>query len=459
MSRFGRRRRGWYLGNFYINPSAQYTTTIISAIVFAGFVFSGFLLFRYTDSDDLISRGKRQMAEGKVALAAKTFQTLVSAHRDSYEGHLLLGQAYLELGERQKAENEFRLASALKSDDHSGYEADIAMSKSAIAKKDFYSAEDKLLKAFRKNAQDANLRQALFELYDSWGDDALQTDKDYPLAISKYERALYYIKEYHYEEKVKEKLIEAITVYADKMGADKHYEESIRMLKKSLRYRYLPDTLIEIAEAYEQSDQLDNAIIWYRRAFDADPSIISIKLSNMLIKKGRKLLEEKQPEEAEKYFAEAKQVSSAANVPMDVMFPVTANEVKITADNDSETGEFLPKVTVKFQNGGSRTLNFLVAKVSFLSGEEPIGEVTQIVASPDSPLGAKGLYGSSKTLTLSPQEKLNINLLPGTKQLRVKVSIAYTQDAAARWKEVAITDVNIGGTSATTEEPAEGKRV
>ncbi|MBY0404763.1 MAG: tetratricopeptide repeat protein [Cyanobacteria bacterium] len=457
-SRYGRRRRSGFLGKFYLNPSAQYTTTIVSAIVFAGFVFSGFLLFRYTDTDDLIARGKRQMAEGKVAWAAKTFQTLVSTHHDSYEGHLLLGQAYLELGERQKAEQEFRTASALKSEDNTGHEADIAMSKYAIAKKDFYSAEEKLTKASRKSPQDPDIKLALFELYDNWADDILATDKDYPLAISKYERALRYVRHYHQEEKVKEKLIEAITIYADKTGADKNFEESIRMLKKSLRYRYLPDTLIEIAESYEAMENLDESINWYRKAFDADPSVISIKLSNMLIKKGRLLLEEKKPEEAEKYFDEARNVSKSANVPMDVLFPVTAQNVKISAQVDEETGEFLPQVSVSFQNGGQRSLNYLNVKATFYSGDEAIGEAVVLAASPEDPLNGKNLSNSSKSLVLKPTDKLNINQLSSSRKLRVKIAISYTAQEGSTWKDMAIQEIDLKSTAQNDEPAPTGKK-
>lgn len=439
------------MGRFYINPAAQYTTTVISAIVFAGFVFSGFLLFRFTDSEDLISRGKRLMEEGKVAWALKNFQTLVNKHPDSYEAHLMLGQAYLELGERQKAEQEFRTASALKSPNQQGHEADIAMSKFNIARKDFESAERSLMGVARQNPQDPDLRQAMYELYNSWGDDLVETNKDYANAIGKYERAVRYVREYRLEDKLKEKLIEAITIEAEKLDSAKDYEGAIRMLKKSLRYRYLPDTLIEIAESYEKAGNLDESISWYRKAFDASPSVISIKLSNMLIKKGKKLLEEKQPEEAEKLFAEAREVSKSANIPMDTLYPVNVGGVKVTSEMDEDTGEFLPKVSVKFANGGMRQLNFLRAKAVFYSGEEMIGEASEVIASPSEPLFPKGEKASSKSVVLKPEDKLNLNLLSGRK-LQVKISISYVEGDAATWKEMAIQEVDLKQDQAADED-------
>lgn len=441
MSRYGKRRgRGWLFGRFYINPAAQYSTTVIAAIIFAGFVFSGFLLFRYTDRDDLITRGKRMMEEGKVAWAAKTFQTLVSNHPNSYEAHLLLGKSYLELGERQKAEQEFRTASALRSTEHPGSEADIAMSQFNIARKEFELAEEKLKAAAKEDPQNPELRQALYELYDSWGDALISTDKDYQTAITKYERALRFVQEYRLEDKLKEKLINAITVQADRLNVQKNYEGAIQLLKKSLRYRYLPDTLIEIAEAHEKAGQLDESIYWYRKAFDTNPSIISIKLSNMLIKKGKKLLEEKKPEEAERLFAEARQVSESANVPIETLFPVKTEGMKVTSSVDEETGEFLPTVSVKLENAGARQINFLMAKTTFYSGDKVIGEASQVVASPSDPLFARGEKKSHRALTLKPESQLNVNLLVA-RRLRVKLAVAYTEGDAAQWKELALQEV------------------
>jgi tetratricopeptide (TPR) repeat protein len=443
MSRYGRRKRGWYIGNLYINPTAQYTTTIVCAVIFAGFIFSGFLLFRYTDTDDLVSRGKRLMAEGKVALALKTFQTLVSNHPEHYEGHILLGQAYLDLGDRQKAEQEFRAATALKSDSISGQESIVAMSKLSIARKEFELAENKLLKAYKDMPQDPSLKQALFELYERWADDAVETHQDYALGIAKYERALRYVSEYHYEDKIKEKLIENITVYTDQLNDKRNFSEAVYMLKKSLRYRYLPDTLIEIAETYEKNKNTDEAIAWYRRAFDADPAIISIKLSNMLIRKGQELVEAKKPEEAEKYFAEAKKISTTANVPMDVVYPVKAKNIKVSSNPDFATGEFFPEVQMTLENGGNRPLSFLVVRATFYSTEKLLGETQQVVVNLDQPLSPKGKNGSSKSFTLAPEEKYNMSNLSDKKDLRVKIAIAYSQDASTQWKDIAIQETYV----------------
>ncbi len=454
------RNRNAFVGAFYRNPAIQYATTVVSAIALAGFIFSGILLFRYADTADLISQGQRQMSEGKVALAARTFQILVNRHPESYEGHLLLGKAYLELDERRKAEQEFKIASSLKTRGRgiTGEGAEIAMSKLAIAQKDFNKAEDLLIKAYKKSPRDEELQEALFELYETWGDTlSEEPNKDYNEIIKKYEKSLRYVDEYRLEEMVKEKLMGIIAVYTDELRVQKDHKKIIRLLSKSLKYQYLPDSMIQIAESYEKLNQLDDAIDWYRKAFDANPSVVSIRLTDVLVKRGRQLLDEKKPEEAQKYFDEADQISKLANIPLDTLYPVKATEVHMASVIDGETGEFEPKVNVKFVNEADRPLNFLLAKAVFLSGDEEVAVITETVATPEEPLGVKGSKAATRTLTLKPENKLNIHQLKKP-QLQVRISVAYSEGPNQAWKVKALQEAAIKRpepTSATSNPEVE----
>ncbi|MEB3288219.1 MAG: hypothetical protein VKJ04_12055 [Vampirovibrionales bacterium] len=478
-------RRSSLLGKLssYFNPSVQYGVTIISAIALAGFLFSGYLLFQYADSEDLLARGRRQVEQGKVALGAKTLQMLVYKYPTSYEGHLLLGKAYLELDERKKAEQEFRMAASLKNDknmEDSG--ADIAMSKIAVAKKDFDKAQDLLLTAMAKAKKGLGpnnvaksdeqyrdimaLRQALFELYDAWGDDLMAEEAEsedkklYPDMIAKYERALRYANDYRNEDGVKEKLIEAYTFYAAYLSDHKKDDQAITLMKKSLRYRYLPETLIELASAYERTGNLDEAIVWYRKAFDANPSTISIRLTSVLMKKGRLLLEDKKQEEADRYFEEADQISKRANLPLDQLYPVKISEMQVVSNVDAETGEFMPKVKLRFENSGERSINFLITKVELVSGDEEITQMTQVIASPDKPMLSKNdfeeggkLKKDAKTwssITLMPKEKLNVHMFKRG-QYKVVVSTAYNEGPEQTWKIQAVQEAKIQKVPETVE--------
>ncbi len=448
MSKYSRRRRQRqiFLGNFYLNPSVQYLTTIISAIALAGFVFSGFLLHRYTDEEDLINRGKTQLMEGKVAWAAKTFQMLVNHHRDSYEGHLMLGQAYLQLDERRKAEQEFEIAASLKN--KTGDAApEIAISKVAMAQGDYVRSEGILTRALRKNRQDQGLKQALFELYEQWGNNLSASEaKDYPQIIQKYQAALHYVNDYQAQKGVEESMIDAIRSYTERLIAMGEYETAVQQLKISLRYKYLPDTLVQIAEAYSKMKRLDESITWFRKAFDVNPNVVGLRLADALVEKGRQLAKDKQPEEAKKYFEEADTISKAAKIPLDSLYPVSVSSVKIDNDMDEATGEFLPTVSVKLSNDSSRDLEFLAVKAEFVSGNDTLASSTEQIANPDKPFPTKSTKTWRPTNTtsveLKPDTKLNVHALQNGK-LTVKISIAYRDGTEAVWKVKSIQEASI----------------
>jgi tetratricopeptide (TPR) repeat protein len=459
MNRFNRRRkqRNFFLGNFYLNPSVQYLTTIVSAIALAGFVFSGFLLFRFTDEEDLINRGKMQLAEGKVAWACQTFQTLVTHHRDSYEGHLLLGQAYLQLDERRKAEQEFELAASLKNGSKDNA-PDIALSKVAVAQGDFYKAQKILDQVYKRNRKDPNVRQAMFELYEQWGNMLYDSpQKDYPAIVEKYERSLQFVNDYRAQQGVEDKLLEAIHSYTDRLIALKDYAQAVRLLKLSLRFKYLPETLIQIAEAYGQMDQLDESIDWYRKAFDVSPNIVGLRLTNVLVQKGQILAKADQKDEAQKFFDEADRVSKQAQIPLDNLYPVDVSRIKVDTDVDDATGEISPHIRLRLSNDSSRDLSFLAIKAEFLSGADKLAEVQEVAASPDKPFPMKDnrpwLERNIRVVELEPTDKLNIHSLKDGK-ITVKISIAYQDGGDAIWKLKSIQEVTVRNTSA--QQPAPG---
>lgn len=458
MSRYGRRRRQRkiYFGSFYLNPSFQYLTTIVSAILLSGLVFSGFLLFRFTDEEDLISRGKMQLREGKVAYAEKTFQTLVSNHPSSYEGHLLLGKTYLELNERRKAEQEFQIAASLKNRTQGDSSAEIALSKVAMVQGDFQRAEEMLLKTWKRTKrQDKDVKQALFELYEQWGNHLMEANKkDYGAIIEKYEFALHYVKDYEAEQAIEDKLIEAIQIHSDQMITQKNYEQAIKNLKLSLRMKYLPETLKQIADNYVRMGRYDDAIDWYRKAYEVSPDSVGLPYTQALVQQAQKLVAEKKTEEAQKYFDEADRVSKQAELPMHRLYPVKVASVKIAYDLDEDTGEFEPSVQVQFVNDAPRTLNFLVAKAEFISGNETLSETTEVIANPDNPLPLKGDKKSNRAITFKPHSRLNVHALTSSK-FTVKISIAYQDGEGQEWEVKTIQEALLrhGGDSNGATKP------
>ena len=265
--------------------------------------------------------------------------------------------------------------------------------------------------------------------------------------------------EYRLEDSVKEKLMENISTYAEDLNRERQYQKSIIILEKSLKYRYLPDTLVQIADAYDRLNKLDESIDWYRKAFDADPNIISIRLTDVLLKKGRQLLDEKKPKEAQKYFEEAEQIGKIANIPLDVLYPVRVADVQVNATVDNETGEFMPNIKVKVANESERDINFLALKVVIMSGDQEITSIKHSVASPDKKLPAKDKKNSTISLNIKPSEPLNVHSLP-QRQILVKIYIAYNEGENQIWKAKANHEVVIRDNKPPAEaDPPDAKPV
>ncbi len=447
-----RRRHGrnFFFGSFYLNLGAQYTFTIAAAIVCAALVFIGMLTFRNTDESDLLARGRRLMAESKPKAAMDVLETLVSRYQNSYEGHIELGKVYLELDDPKKAKQQFSMAAAIRANHPDRSAAEIAKSKLYIAQKNFEEGASQLQASFKKNPDDAELREALFEVYQQWGMDLADNQKDYPEAIRKYRLALGYANDYELEDGLKTRMIEAMTVYARQLERDKKFDEALEVIESSLRYRYDSNTLLQVAEMYERNNNIDKAIIWYRKAFDANPEEISIKLSDMLIRKGKQLLADNKTEAAEGFFDEADRIIRSANISPDKLYPVEISYLKITPKIDYETGMLSTTVDVKFLNKSHRPLEFMSARVEFVSGDAVVSEDVKVVATPEDPM-PREIPSKDKNkpsqgergVTFKP-DSINIHALNGN-VLRVKVSIAYSQGSNPDWHTKGLQEIKIEG--------------
>jgi hypothetical protein len=85
---WGRHPRTFWFESFYQDPKAHYQATLASTLLFVTLVLTGMLLFRYSDSGDLLIRGQRLLKEGKAALALQTLHTLVAQQPNHYQAHL-----------------------------------------------------------------------------------------------------------------------------------------------------------------------------------------------------------------------------------------------------------------------------------------------------------------------------------------------------------------------------------
>lgn len=431
---------------FYINPQKQYMLIVVSAIAMATLIFSGLLLFRQSDHGDMMTRGKWLMKQGKVALAVQEFQDLVRTHRTSYEGHLELGKAYMEIGELEKAAKEFRTASRLRSKNLKESGAHVAISRMLIAQGQYQDAEKQLFQAYnaqKKNKKDPELLIALVDLYDDWGDYHLEAEPPhYEQAFLKFSAALRFVKTYSRQKALEEKLVHTATRLADIYDNNKEYDKAVAVLKRALQYQYSSDNLIALAAMYEQKEDLDKAIYWYKKAYEVDPKVISLKLSSMLLKKGRELNDAHLPQEAEKYFAEAKKINETVKLPLDTLYPVEAEELELTYKVNSDSFNIMPTVKFNLKNDGNYPINFLAVRVFFLTGDEKLADAQKLVASVQDPLGGKGEPRGIRRVQLQPVSTIPLEDLEQGK-LRVKVMVTYSNETDGKWFDIKNAEIAV----------------
>ncbi|MEB3246090.1 MAG: hypothetical protein VKJ06_08920 [Vampirovibrionales bacterium] len=484
--RYGRRSSRSSAASFFrlfaLQPWLQYVGVVAFALLFAALVFSGFLLFRLSDQEDMLSRGRRYLAEEKSAWAAKTLRALVNRYPNSYDGHLYLGQAYLALEEPQKAEQQFRLAAALqaKGDAKNDLGVRIALAKLSVAKKEFSKAEESLLETREQAPQNPDLKQALYELYEAWGDDLTHAgtqsavSENLDPAVEAYQKALTYVSDYASEQTVKHKLSGTIhrqvafllqdlpNTTGSQTGRKKSVKlgptlknkvtQAIALLKTSLASEYAPKTLIEIGRLYELLEEPEIALSWYRKAFDVNPSSISLKLSNLLLQQAEAYDKRGKTELASAYRKESKQIAEKANIPLESLYPIDFAETQLGwEDLDIQAGIVTPRISGIIINRGERPLEVLEVKAAFYSADKLLGSTIETVISPQKPLtGDKSNKNNddddktvmSRAFEIALPRPVNLNLLSNG-QLQAKVSIALSEGQDAVWVVKAIKETRI----------------
>jgi tetratricopeptide (TPR) repeat protein len=425
-----------------MDPRWHYLVIIVSALGFAALLFSGFLMFRFLDTQDLLQHGKQLLAEGKVARAVEVLDQLVKADPNHYEGHVRLGQAYLELGDKRRAEQEFKVASLLKA------EMTAPLPKALI--------QEALAQG---GAQSSLLQEALYDLYTLWGNyllskpDAGKKESLQP-AIDAFGQAVHYAPSYYLETQAKDKLTLAVGQEIKRLSAKQADSPAVgQLLETLLKYNYSADTLLKLVQWHEARHDTEAAIRWARKAFELSPSSMSLKFSNLLIMRGHELAKEQKPEQAQTFYHEAERIGQLAHLRYDQLFPVAVQQVAIhLEDTDHVTGRFTPDVRLTLANESQRPLDFLAVKVEFYKGDKKLETVTKAVITPSSPLPAKDVPTPSqptkpkqaaspaastsrvhiKTVSLAPAKPFYLHQLSHG-ALTMKVSIAYSEGEEHVW--------------------------
>lgn len=444
----------------------QTLLTIVIAIVFSGLVFTGVLVFKDTDETDILARGNRFMVEGKIAKAIDQYNDLIQRYPKSYDGHIALGKAYLALKQPEKAEKFFKLAATLPRGANEKVAVHLAQAQLYLSQQSFEEGAQLLSNSLadmpEKKATDSDpnsemskkrqdLVIAFIELHEQWADHLEQLE-NYEAAQEKLKAALEKVNDYATEKRLKQELIHNANLWSGQLLAQQQNEQAVDVLKQALRYEYEAATLIKIADIYKKGGDFDNAIVWYRKAYDAEPEQISLALSDLLISRGKQLLKNGKRADADAYFEEADKLLGSDTTAPHLKYPITVTGFSVSPGLDRSNNSLQPSCKATLQNASHRSLPYLKVKAAFWDNDTLLGESEILPVTTDTPLEPEGLPSSKRTVSLKSPNPIHIGEL-NSSSVTIKLSVGYKEPhQAILWDLKSVQEIHLK--ASTPPEPS-----
>lgn len=429
-----------------VGPGMQLLFTVLAAIVLSGMVFSGLLVFRQSDYDDLMGRGEHLVAEGKVARAAAIYERVLSQYGEGYAVYLALGKAYLAMNEPEKARKVLEAALALKTRD-GGVEALLVKSQLLVVAKEYQPATELLHERLKTLPKDhpswKTLRVALSDAYTYWADEQRQNG-ELEEALATYQKGLAAAGTYSQEEAINKDLSDIALQLAEQYLVEKKPEALIETLRPVLDISPDPALMIRLADAYQDTGELEQAITWYRRAYDSQPELIRAKLSQAMLARGKELLKEGKSAEAAPYFSEAESMiasNTSTDEAMASLYPVEISSFNVIPNFNRGALLVQPSAKITVKSLSHRDISDLLARLQIRTESEVLSESQATVASSEKPLTPSGKE-STKSLTIGTPSALSVSSHLGS-VLTLQVSVSY--DGGNQWHTKAIQQLKIQG--------------
>jgi tetratricopeptide (TPR) repeat protein len=249
---------------------------MLSAMVLAALIFTGFLAFKLSDDEELFRHGKQLYREGKTAWAINTFETLITHNPKHYEAYLYLGRAYLEEHNLPKAEQAFRQASLIRESTEVGAELTTAVvtANLAMIRGRYRDAEVALLPLTQhpEYQQNPEFRAVITKLYTTWGDE-LSQQAIWQRAILQYEQALQYVREVKDQKALEMRVLLCYQALIKQAQKAKDTPNLIKYYTQRLKYQHTLSDVLTLADLEKQQHHWPQALDWYRRAYQEDTAL------------------------------------------------------------------------------------------------------------------------------------------------------------------------------------------
>jgi Flp pilus assembly protein TadD len=358
----------------------------MAALLLAGMLFSGVLLLEYTNHSELLAKGKQLMKEGKVAWAADNFKKIIQQDAGHYEAHLRLGQVLLELGELEQAQHEFETAMAIKLNIPPASRTvaqdaliSIASAKLSMLKKRWQEAETTLMLGYEHQANNSELKEALWVLYQQWGQAAFEQHQ-FSEAITRLGQALDFVGRYKQEEETQAWLAKALqSAYTALEARKASTQERLAFIETALRKHYSYKLLLAKAAIYEH--EINNptmALQAYRQAFQSQPHVVGLKLLEQLdeaIAQAQLSGHLKLSRQLEAEALAAKQLIQQ-HQPAGQRISIAIQAIERTAQ-EADTTEWQPKIVLTLANHSGVSVPYLKVKMVLSTNNQPLCSFTQ----------------------------------------------------------------------------------
>jgi tetratricopeptide (TPR) repeat protein len=334
-------------------------------IAIAGFILCAsagvtfFFLTKPPENERLLQEGHKQLQLGQYAFAVKTLSDAVKVRPNDAKAQLALARAYVGIDQIDKANECIGLAQQL----GAGVVEEPALA-SDLA--NYYRQRNKYDRAvdLLRPLAAANISGKKAELADldaSWGDEAVRSG-DYKTAMRCWEE----VKDLHDGSRFTEAESRLATIYqkiGDEMSSKGDAEEALKYYSKLNVSAPSASSYEKTADLFEKQGKLELAIDQLSRAIklSSDNPMLTHKLSSMMIKRGKELLDAGEADSGYGYLQKAQSLDPRAKAP-----PATVRNIHMDVDASGGTVH----VNGEVWNPGTDPLNVLTLRAELFDAKQ-----------------------------------------------------------------------------------------
>lgn len=371
--------------------------------------------------DGMLAKGEMYQKTGRTALALKIYERATEMYPSSYEAHLHLGNALLEVDEPELAKHQFDKAVELSGSTKTKSDAQIAMASMLMAENKYDKAEKLLLSV--EDPKPDKVKAKLGEMYVAWGE-AKYTDTTRLDSIEKYKQAFKYYDAVDVEaqQKVEDKIIKTYNDMANEYLSQKKIDQAIGVLKNSIDFIDNSSAHIKLAEVYKKQNKRDESIAEYEKAYDLDTTgTAALYLGELLVEKGVDLARKNEMDKAKECFEKAQEANPSIIIPAEILYSLSIENIKTSLTPNTVTDEIFPKVSFVVVNKGKENVDFMKVQAVFIDSGKIINRTEVTVANKSKPLLPNK---PSPTITLASSD--GVKGIKSARVIQAKLYLVYS---------------------------------